>query len=266
MTNLTQKKSTLFIALSLLGATSAFSLCANASDAIGPGDSDSKWVLGASVGAFNNPLVGEGDDVWISPTIRYNGKRVFVKDGSLNIHVTKRNGFSAGLKFALDGSFLSDRDNFKDNMQLAGISERDGTILGGIYVNHDSDLGRLSFNTLTDVGSEHDGQTMLLKYTFDLNAGNWAINPELGAQWLNADYVDHYVGISQSEATSTRPQFEADDTFIAFAGIRARYEFTDHWDINLTAGVSKLGSEFKDSPIIEDDVVYQASLGINYNF
>lgn len=266
MTNLPIKKSTLFITLSILGATNALSLQANASDAIGPGDSDSKWILGVAAGAFNNPFIGEGDDNWLSPTIRYNGERVSVKEGSLNVHITKSNGFSAGLKFSLDGGFLSDSENYKDNRKLAGITEREGTVLGGIYVNHDTNLGRLSFNTLTDIGSEHDGRVALLKYTFDLNAGNWNINPELGAEWASADYVNHYVGVSESEATSSRPQFIADDTITMFAGVRVRYEFTENWDIDIRTGVSKLGSEFEGSPIVENDLLYQASFGINYNF
>ncbi|MBX2847169.1 MAG: MipA/OmpV family protein [Acidiferrobacterales bacterium] len=266
MTILTRKKSTLFVALSVFSAVNAVSLSASGSDAIDPGDSESTWVVGGAVGALNNPYSGEGDDVWISPTIRYNGKRVFVKEDSVNIHITKSNGFSAGLKFALDAGFLIDRDNFKDNAQLAGLTERDGTIMGGIYVNHDSDLGRLSFSALTDAANEHNGRSAQLKYTFDLKAGDWNINPELGAEWLSDDYVNHYAGVSETEATSSRFLYRADDAIVAFAGIRARYDFTDHWDINLRTGVSKLGSEFKDSPIIEDDLVYQASVGINYNF
>ncbi|GAA6137450.1 MipA/OmpV family protein [Arenicella sp. 4NH20-0111] len=266
MNTLHSNKANLLKTLLVLGATSAVTISANASDAIGPGDSDSKWVLGVAVGGFNNPFIGEGNDGWISPTVRYNGKRIFINDDSLNIHITKSNNFSAGLKVALDGGFLSDKDNYRDNVKLAGLTERKGTVLAGIYVNHDTDLGRLSFSTLTDAADKHDGRMASLKYTFDLNAGNWNINPELGAQWLSADYVNHYVGVSDGEATISRPQYDADDTFIAFAGIRARYEMTENWDINIKTGISKLGSEYKDSPIIDDDVVYQASFGVNYNF
>lgn len=266
MTTILRKRATLLINLSILGVTSALSLQANASDATGPGDSESKWVLGASVGAFNNPFVGEDTEAWVSPNIRYNGERFFINDGSLNFHIAKTHGFSAGLKVALDGGFLSDSDDYKDNEKLVGLTERKGTVLGGAYMNHDSDLGRLSFSVLTDLGDKHDGRAAVLKYVFDLKAGNWNINPEFGAEWLSADYVNHYVGVSESEATSSRLQFRGEAAINAFAGIRARYEVTENWDINLRTGVSKLGSEISDSSIIEDDVVYQASIGVNYNF
>lgn len=266
MTTLSKIKSTLYIALPIFGATSALSPQANASDAIGPGDSGSKWVLGASVGGFNNPYSGEDNEAWISPNIRYNGERFFIQNDSLNLHIAKISGFSAGLKVAFDGGLLSDSDDFKDNEKLAGLTERDETIIGGFYVNHDTDLGRLSFSALTDLDDKHDGHVAELKYIFDLNIGNWNVNPELGAQWVSEDYVNHYVGVSESEATSSRFQFSGEDAVIAFAGVRARYEVTENWDINLTTGVSKLGSEISDSSIIDDDLVYAASFGVNYNF
>lgn len=266
MKTLSTKKSTLLLALSVLGATSVFSTSANASDGVGPGDSDSKWILGTSVGALNNPYVGEDNDAWISPNFRYNGERVFIKEGSLNVHLTESGKFSAGLKFALDGGFLIDEDNYEDNRRLAGLKERDATILGGIYVYHDSDLGRFSFSTLTDVANEHDGRTVSMGYTFDLSVCNWSVNPTLSVEWMNDDYVNHVVGVNNSEATKLRAQYKAEDSFVAFAGVRARYEVTENWDVSLKTGVSKFGSEFKDSPIFEDDVVYQASVGINYNF
>ena len=131
----TSKTSNKLIAatLSALTVSSILPMHAHAKDAIGPGDSDSTWVVGAAAGAFKNPYIGEDEETWISPTVRYNGERVFYKDGSLNIHITKSNGFSAGLKFAVDGGFLFDEDNYRDNPRLSGLNERDATILGGIY-------------------------------------------------------------------------------------------------------------------------------------
>ena len=54
MTTPSNKKSKRLIKLSILAAAaSALSFQAIASDAIGPGDSDSKWILGASLGVYN---------------------------------------------------------------------------------------------------------------------------------------------------------------------------------------------------------------------
>lgn len=266
MSILSTKKVSLFINLSLLGAASVLSLQANASDGIGPGDSDSKWVVGMAVAAFTNPYSDESTETFISPTIRYNGERFFINDDSIGLHLAKSHGFSVGLTAALDAGFLIDESFYKDNKKLMDLNKRDGTILGGAYINHDSSLGRLSFRALTDLADKHDGQAASLKYTFDLKAGNWNINPVLGVQWLSSDYVNHHVGISTDESTASRYQYSGENTTNTFAGIRARYDITENWDVNLQTGVTKLGNGFSYSTIIDDDTVYQASVGINYNF
>jgi outer membrane protein len=266
MSILSIKEVTLLIKLSILGASSSLSLQANASDAIGPGDSHNKWVVGMNIGAINNPYLDESVEGFIAPSIRYNGERFFIKDDSLNVHLAKSHGFSGGLTVSLDAGFLSDDDFYEDNEKLAGIRERDATALGGIYINHDTELGRLSFNALSDIANEHDGKIAHLKYTFDLKLGHWNINPELGVLWASDEYVNHHAGVSVSEATSSLIQYNGKATTNAFAGIRARYDITEKWDINLKTGVTKLGSGFTDSSIIDDDLVYQASVGINYNF
>lgn len=267
MTTPSNKKSKRLIKLSILAAAaSALSFQAIASDAIGPGDSDSKWILGASLGVYNNPYSGEDNTAEIAPNIRYNGERFFIKGGTLNLHLAETHGFSGGLKLALDAGFLSERSDYEDNEKLAGLKEREGSVLGGIYMNHDTSLGRLNFSALTDLSDEHDGQIAKLKYTFDLTAGKWNINPLLGVEWMSDEFVNHYTGVSANEATATRTIYSGEETINVFAGIRARYEITDKWDVNVASGVVKLGSEITDSPIVEDDVVYQASLGFNYNF
>ncbi len=260
------KTTTFIFQLSILGVGNMVAPQAIASDAIGPGDSNSKWVTGLSLGTTNNPYIGESTERFVSPTIRYNGERFFVRDTSLNLFLTKSLGFSGGLTIALDSGFLSDDDEYKNNDKLLGIDERDATAMGGIYINHDSDLGRLSFNALSDMGDEHDGRIARLSYTFDFTLGDWNINPELGVLWADDKYVNHHVGVSSNEATASRFEYRGEATANTFAGIRARYEITNNWDINIETGVTKIGSGFADSSIVEDDRVYQASVGINYNF
>ena len=46
-----------------------------ASDAIGPGDSESKWILGGSAISMANIYAGEGDSVELTPNIVFNGER-----------------------------------------------------------------------------------------------------------------------------------------------------------------------------------------------
>lgn len=244
----------------------AFTSTAYASDAIGPGDSDSTWVVGASVLSANNIYAGEDSETFVLPRVSYKGESFFLKNGTLNYSIFQRNNFSGGLLAGVDGTFLQDSSEYRNNEELAGLNERENTLEGGFYLNHTTELGRLKFTLATDLGNEHDGESASLSYTFDLSAGNWSINPRVGVNWQSSDKVDYYFGVSAAEVNVYRTAYKADSAFNASAGIRARYDITEHWDVNLETGVSFLDSSIKNSTIVDDGNGYYAGVSINYNF
>jgi len=258
------KTSTKLIALAI--GTSVLASQAMARDAVGPGDKDSRWIVGAGVNTSSNLYAGEDDDTSLYPNFRYNGERFFVKDGTLNLHVLQNGAFSYGFTLAPSGTLLSDESEYKDNDKLAGLMEREYTVEGGIYMNHTTDMGRLNLTLGTDLGNEHKGHTALASYTFDLRAGDWYINPRIGVAWMSEHKAQHFFGVSQVEATDSREAYNADSNFNVFAGVRGRYELTDKWDINLETGVVALGDGIKDSSIVDEDYIYNASVGVSYSF
>ena len=103
-----------------------------ASDAIGPGDSESKWILGGSVFSLTNPYRGEDNIGGFSPTIEYNGKRFFLKNGSLNYSVFQTGDFSFGATADLVGSTPTIVTSTASSVlrNLAAISMRSPTETG----------------------------------------------------------------------------------------------------------------------------------------
>ena len=237
-----------------------------ASDAVGPGDSDSKWILGGTLFSLNNPYEGENEIATFSPTIEYNGERFFMKNGSFNYSLFQKDEFSFGITAASDGNFLSNRSEYRDNPILSGLEKRDKTWEAGFYANHTTDFGRTNFTLRTDVGNEHQGQTAALSYTFDLEYAEWRINPVIGINWTSASKTNHYYGVSAAEATASRASYEADSATNYFAGVQVRKSITDHLDFNFQTGIKKFDSTISDSSIVEDHYQYHAGLGLNYNF
>ena len=256
----------------LIGLT--MTLCALAStaqaeqikDAIGPGDSDNRWILGGNVVTYNNLYKGEGSDAVLYPAFEYNGDRFFVKNGSINFSIGQHEKMTYGLTASPSATFLSFDEDYRDNNQLAGLQEREATVEAGFYVNHTTDTGRFSFSVLTDLGSEHDGQRATASYTYDLQAGNWRINPTIGAQWMSSDIVNHQYGVSAAESTATRAAFEAGGALNLFAGVRARYDITEHWEFGASTGFTILSDNITDSSIVEEDYGYHGSLSMSYKF
>lgn len=235
-------------------------------DAIGPGDSDTRWILSANVGSFNNIYAGEDSAEYLLPALEYNGDRFFVKDGAFSFSIGQQKKFTYGLTAALSSTFLAEESDYAGNSQLAGLTERDGTIEGGFYLNHTTDMGRFKLSLLSDLGGEHNGQRATASYTYDLKAGDWNINPSLGVQWMSEDIVNHQFGVSSAEATGTRAAYEGNSAFNFFAGVRARIDLSEHWDFSASTGFTALDNSITDSSIVDDDYRYYGNLSLGYKF
>lgn len=249
-----------------LTAAIAISSSSFASDSFAPGDTQSKWVVGGSLGVISNPLKGEDNIGLLLPKVEYRGERLFVRDGQLGFNLLEQSGFSTGLVLTGQTSFLYDDDEYDDNPVLAGLKEREGTIDAGLYLAHSSELGRLQFTVLEEVSGEHDGQTADLNYVFDLSYNNWRINPVIGATWNSSDSVNYFYGISQAETNANRAAYKGDSTVNPYAGIRGRYLIDKNWELDMQANYVHLGDGISDSSIVEDDHVASLTVGVNYNF
>jgi outer membrane scaffolding protein for murein synthesis (MipA/OmpV family) len=237
-----------------------------ASDAVGPGESDSTWIVGTGAVRYNNIYAGENRESNGFINFTYNGDTFFVKDGTLNLHLYDFDKFSFGLTANGDNNFLSDRTELENNDMLRGVIERDNTVEAGFYLYHTTKTGRLKFRLLTDIADKHNGETASLSYTFALKAGDWHINPSIGMNWNSADKVNHHFGVSEMEANPSRAVYSGSSALNYHLGISARYEITDHIDIKLNTGVNFLDSSIKNSSIVEDDKGYFGGVSFNYNF
>ncbi len=255
----------IFTSVALM-TVSLCSISSMASDAIAPGDSDSKWVVGGQIGTISNPYAGEDTVGFILPNVEYRGENFFVKDGHIAYKLFGTSGFSGGITLTGRGSFLYDDDEYEDNRALAGLKEKDGTLDAGFYLLHKSSLGRLKVTVLDEITGEHNGQSADINYIFDFKIYKWYVNPVIGLAWSSSNSVDHFYGVSEDEETATRAAYEGDDTIDLYTGIRGRYEFTQHWDINLAAVYVNLGSGITDSSIVDEDELFISSVGASYNF
>jgi|GEM_PF-859764 len=238
----------------------------NISDAIGPGDSDSTWVLGAYAGTVTAPYVDEESEDFIAPNIEYRGEYFFISKDGIGFNLLRYDNLSVGMLLTGQDSLLSDDDDYDDNKTLLGLKERDSTLDAGIYIQHTTPMGQLKLVMLDEVTGEHNGQSARVDYTFDMKYKGININPLVGVAWTSADMVDHFFGVSTEEANADRAAYEGKNTTSFYTGVRARYEITENWDVEIGTAYINLGSGIKDSSITEKNDVFVSSLGFNYNF
>lgn len=237
-----------------------------AKDAIDPGDSDSRWVVGLGSYAASSLYAGEESESDGNFRLEYRGNRFFAKNNSLNFRLKSFDNFSVGLTLTGQGGLLTDEDEYRDNARLAGLRERDEFSEAGLYLYHTTPLGRFKLHLLDEISDEYDGQSASLSYTFDLKAGDWNINPYAGFGWMSHEKVNHLYGVSAAEATASRAAYNPDSALNYFTGVRARYEIDKHWDLNLNTGAAWFDSAVSDSPIVDDETVIFGALSVNYNF
>lgn len=265
--------------ISLLVAGSSFAE-APVSDAYSPGESSSKWAIGAGIAAWDNPYINEADDETTSaddgeydgafiPRVEYRGERFFSDTGALGFTAFRTGGLSTGFVLGASYSYLGDDDNYDDNSRLAGIEERDPTADLGVYLIHNYENGQLKMTLWQEISNEHDGQSFDLHYIYNFPIGSrWNITPVVGVVWASQENVNHFFGVSESESLASDgiDAYKADSTTSFYGGVSARYEINPHWDIQFGATQVSYGDEIKDSPLIKDGSTFITGFGVNYNF
>lgn len=261
-------KSVLFSAIMAAVAGQAMAEEKRVSDGIAPGDTDSKWLVGATFGAISNEIVGEDSDSegLFNINVEYRGEKFFAAKDTVGYNLYRDNGMSFGVAATSKMSFLFDKDMYDDNEVLAHLKERDGTVDLGVYFIHNSDLGQLRMRVLEEITGEHKGRSFDASYTFDLNYGGWRVNPYVATNYLTDDAVDYFFGVSQEESTAKLAAYEGKGGFNLTAGVNATYALTENWDLGFGTSITKLSDGIADSSFITDDMIYTATATVNYNF
>jgi len=254
--------------LSLLITGTSMAADYRTSDGIAPGDSNSKWLLGATAGGYENLVVGEESDNegFLNINLEYRGEKFFVAKDEIGYNLWRDNGFSAGVALSGKDTFLYDKEAYDDNQVIAHLEERDPTLDLGFYLIHNSDLGQLRFRVLEEFTGEHDGRSVDASYTFDLNYSGFRINPYVAASYLTDGSVDYFFGVNEDEATAELAAYEGEAALNLTAGINARYDLSRHWELGFGASVTKLGDGIADSSLVKDDTMVITGLTVNYNF
>lgn len=256
-------------AVTLISISSvAMAMESRVSDAISPGDSNSKWMLGATIGGQQNHIVGEESDNqgFVNVNLEYRGEKFFVSQDEIGYTIYRNKGFSTGVALSGKDHFLYNQDDYDDNQVISHLEERNGTLDAGLYLIHNSDLGQLRFRVLEEITGEHDGHGADASYTFDFNYNDIRINPFVAVNYLSEDSVDYFFGVSAVEATTDLAAYQGKAAVNLTTGVNARYSLNSNWELGFGASVTKLGDGISDSSLVDDDVMYVTSFTANYNF
>lgn len=214
--------------------------------------SDSYEVVGAP---FAFPVFSSTSN----GTVSFNGA------DDVRFRLLKEQGFEAG---PLAG-YAFGRDE-GDGLLLRGLGDVDGGVIVGGYVGY-----RLS-SLFFDVSYHHivSGDTGGF---FRLGVSNkYRINEQLstkirvGATYADDDYMSDYFGVSAAQSASSTAGLAAYDTSAGFKDVHVKlsgtYDIDNRWSLTGSAGYKRLIGDAADSPIVESEDQFSASLGVTYRF
>ena len=88
--------------------------------------------------------------------------------------------------------------------------------------------------------------------------------PSIGLRWENSDYTDYYFGVRDFEATEARPAYQPSDALHWTAGLNIIYNHSDKIAFMIFPGVELLDDEITDSPLVDEDLLFRAMVGVTY--
>lgn len=251
----------------------------------------SNWSLGATVGygERDNPLINaNADAIYGFVHIAYFGERFFFDNGDFGWSLNAGDEWSLNLIAGVGGersffSFFDDGGGFAPDLNFGAqpglpqdlspeqreaiaTPDRDRTIDGGLELIANWHKSEIMVQLLTDISDKHNGQEAWLSWARPINKGRWDVVPSAGLVWKSKKNTDYYFGIRPDEVQTGLSQYSAGQSINPFLRLSLTYSLNSHWKIVSLLRYERLHSEITDSPMVEDDSVTTAFVGLHYAF
>ena len=220
--------------------------------------------VGAGVIGRSSPYVGSDTTVLQPiPAITYNGERLQWLGPNVRYGLVGTGPW----RLAASASYRIGVYEEKDSSALAGMDDRESTLLAGLGFRYEVPGGvNLLLRYEHDVLDKIGGGSATASISKGFQAGIFRFSPQLQVNWLSADLTNHDFGVAAEEATFARPAYNTGSTVSYEAGISSFIELTEEWRIILSVSAEFLPDEITDSPIVADDQVFKGFAAITYVF
>lgn len=159
-----------------------------------------------------------------------------------------------------------DAGKTKDH-NLKKIDNRHSTLDAFLQYTLYSPYGHAGIQVLRDTLDNSDAFSGRAWYQYPLLLGPVYFTPGVGIRWDSQQQLNYYYGISGREAQESglggyRPQ----GSVSPFISLGTRWPFADDWSVITTSGIIFLNEEIRNSPMVDDNLIFHASIGLSYSF
>jgi MipA family protein len=257
-------------AMTLLAATAAGAAQDGRSGDDDDGDEAKSYSWGLGIGGMSQqqPYTDIDRDNMVLPLIYFENRWVELLGPNLNFKLPELEwGEDQELEFAVGIEFDFNGYEAKDAPILNGMAERKEGLLAGVSTEWSNPFVNVSAAWMVDVSGEHDGQraSFGLERSFQLGE-RFMVTPGAAATYMDKKYANYYYGVRSVEARAGRPAYLVDSTVNAEFSLRTDYMINPRQMLFVELEYTALGSEIKDSPLVDDSGETEIFLGYLYRF
>lgn len=248
-------------------AAACISLPANATESQAETDKRSEtekvqpsgWFYGAFANMSSSPYRGMDNEIQALPIIGYRSEKFSWMGPRFSYQLFEQEGFEAAA--LLDYYMAGFDDGDGDSDFFTGLSERRNSLFAGFSTAYTAtNKLSISLSSMQDLQGRSDGNDSKLGLSYTHNVGPVIITPTIELNRLSRAYTDYYYGVKDSEVSGERTAYSGSTSLNKSAGFSvgtpiffggfSRIAISHHW----------LDSAITDSPLIDDDHYWQATL------
>lgn len=239
-----------------------FAVAAYAQENIG---TEHQNVVALAMISRSRPYKDLDAEMMVVPAIMWQYKRFFIEGAKAGFIVKQE----ADVRFDLfvEPRFMGyDAD---DGSFLNGMEDRTYSLDGGIRFKKAFPLLEavsITSTVVADMLSEHEGYQADVDLARPVNIAGFRLTPRIGVRWQSEELVEYYYGVRPEEVSGERTEYHPDDAINFLAHLQATAEVTGGWVVFAGMGLELLSDEIRHSPLLEDDYIISAMLGVTKRF
>lgn len=214
------------------------------------------WMWGFGIAASQDVYTDFDNRIVPIPIIGYTGEKLRVYGPFIGYELYREQGFT--LDAQLVPVFAGYEED--DSAVFAGMDDRDFSYAAGIALNYNTGSWVYSLSTNADVLSKFDGYQASARIGKQFRIDNFMIEPSVGVNYQDSNYVDYYYGVRPEEATAFRSTYRGDSALNTEVRVAVSTRQFLGGMTRLEVGATFFDDSISDSPLTDDDSALSAML------
>ncbi|MDX1403584.1 MAG: MipA/OmpV family protein [Woeseiaceae bacterium] len=225
------------------------------------------YALGITISGSQSPYVGGETSAIAYPVLTsfhdsaFTDDWLLIREGDIGIRYVTENQW----EFGIIGRVQTLGLGTSDSPRLIGLDDRKWGLETGPMIGYRGRPVHINVKAYTEIMGHHDGLISQLQFSLPREFERGYLVPGIEFILQGEDYVNYYFGVSETETEPLRPEYRAGAALNTSLIVRWGYEISDKWLLYGNLGLEFLDSEIKDSPIVDKDELWSASISVAYN-